>query len=191
MYNTQILSAHSIGRKGKGIIFKAATGNDDSIIGNHWFLITAKHSGVRFYVRYISQPLLCNITLWGFVVICIAILNAIDYSVHWGNTTDTLSPGHTVLQFPPHLNQAQPCPLLYIVQPLSCWPSLQPFPFNVTLPGSVCHGSFRSHHMSKSSELYFLNDLRQLSKYMQFCFNQTNWWVRVVIASDLPWLSLY
>ena len=37
-------------------------------------------------------------------------MNATDCSVHWGNTTDTLSPGHTVLWLHPHLIPAQPCP---------------------------------------------------------------------------------
>ena len=31
------------------------------------------------------------------------------YSVHWGNTADTLSPVHTVLWLSPHLIHAQPC----------------------------------------------------------------------------------
>ena len=48
----------------------------------------------------------------------------IDYSVYVRcHTTDTLSPGHTVLWLPPYLIQAQPCPFLYVVQSMTCWPS--------------------------------------------------------------------
>ena len=93
-----------------------------------------------------------------------------------------LSRGHTVLWLPPRLIQAQPCPFLYIVQPLSCWPlswsfpstlpckmmfarvpfvlttcPISPNPLSFTLQDDVCQGSLRSHHMSnqsKPSELY-------------------------------------
>ena len=39
-----------------------------------------------------------------------------------GHVTDTLSPCHTVLWLPPYLIRSQPCPFLYIIHLLSCWP---------------------------------------------------------------------
>ena len=53
------------------IILKAATENSYSIIWICCFLISVKHSGGRFYLRYISQPRLYNSILcnWGFVVL--------------------------------------------------------------------------------------------------------------------------
>ena len=64
--------------------------------------------------------------LSGFSVIfldaCVILVVPIQ-SVSLGSTTDIVSPGHTILWLPPHLIPAQPCPFIYIVQPLSCWSS--------------------------------------------------------------------
>ena len=49
-----------------------------------------------------------------------------------------------------------PCPLIYIVQPPSCWPSS----WSCTLYYGVCQGSLRSDHISTASDLP-LNDLQQ------------------------------
>ena len=61
----------------------------------------------------------------------------------------------------PHIIQLQLCPFLYIVQPLSFWPSSVYFPLNFTLQDGVCQGSLRSHHTSKPSDLPLLNNLQQ------------------------------
>ena len=66
-------------------------------------------------------------------------LNTTDYSICWGNTTDTLSPGHTVLWLPPHFIQAYP--ILHTIQAMSCWHSSWSFPLN--LPSFL-----RFHHLT-------------------------------------------
>ena len=91
---------------------------------------------------------------WTLIFGCIMlhpliILNGIDYSVCCGNTTDTLSPRHTVLWLHPHLIQAH---LFHSFTLSNHWPSSWSFPFNFPLPARVRQRSLRSLHMSKSSE---------------------------------------
>ncbi len=52
---------------------------------------------------------------------------------HSSSALSILSPGHMVLWLPPHLIQAQPCLFLYVIQPLSYWPSLWSLPLSFTM----------------------------------------------------------
>ena len=87
--------------------------------------------------------------LSGFSVIfldaCVILVVPIQ-SVSLGSTTDIVSPGHIILWLPPHLIPAQPCPFIYVVQPLFCWSSIVIFSHHFTVQDCVYQRSFRSHH---------------------------------------------